>query len=326
MRKVIISLAPVAGPSPVDPDKLAEDVVKSVQAGAAMCHLHCKKRTGELTPDTCVIIESFEKICAKCDVVVQASTGGISDMSIEERCNPLEYWRVESASLNGGSTNLGEAVYRNSFDDIRYCARQCYEREIVPETEVFDIGMINNVEMVAREQPFREPILYNLVFGHKGGMQPTIEALTAFRSFVPEGRLWGVTHFGRDNWTFLAAAIAMGATVVRIGFEDSAYLDEYTDAKYNYEVVEKLVKLIRAMGLEPATPDEARAILKTAPKAANRATPSKCNTAAGCGGKCGGNCSCGGHGHDHNHKHQESNVINGVDIDAVVRQVLAEMN
>ena len=93
-------------------------------------------------------------------------------------------------------------------------------------------------------------------------MQPTIEALTAFRSFVPKRALWGVTHFGRDNWTFLAAAIAMGATVVRVGFEDSDYLDENSRAKYNYQVVEKAAALIRAMGLEPATPREARDILK----------------------------------------------------------------
>jgi len=321
MRKVIISLAPVAGPSPVNPDELAKDVVKSVQAGAAMCHLHCKKRTGELTPDTCVIIESFEKICAQTDVVVQASTGGVSDMTIEERCNPLEYWRVESASLNGGSTNLGEAIYRNSFDDIRYCAKQCYDKEILPETEVFDIGMINNVEMVAKEMPFRDPVLYNLVFGHKGGMQPTIEALTAFRSFVPEGRLWGVTHFGRDNWTFLAAAIAMGATVVRIGFEDSAYLDENTTARYNYQVVEKLVNLIHSMGLEAATPQEARRMLNLAPKTKEGASHSKCNSAAGCGGNCSGNCSCG----DHGHKNVAAGKLASVDIESIVRSVLQQM-
>lgn len=325
MRKVIISLAPVAGPSPVNPDELAKDVVKSVQAGAAMCHLHCKKRTGELTPDTCVIIESFEKICAQTDVVVQASTGGISNMTIEERCNPLEYWRVESASLNGGSTNLGEAVYRNSFDDIRYCAKQCYDKEILPETEVFDIGMINNVEMVAKEMPFRDPVLYNLVFGHKGGMQPTMEALAAFRSFVPNGRLWGVTHFGRDNWTFLAAAIAMGATVVRIGFEDSAYLDDNTKAQYNYQLVEKLVKLIHAMGLETATPQEARRMLNLAPKSKENAVNSKCNSAAGCGGHCGGNCTCGGHGHEEKNKVGVSNLT-GVDIETIVKNVLQQIN
>lgn len=265
MRKVIVSVAPVAGPSPVDPMALAADVVLSVAKGASLCHLHCKTREGKLTPNTDVLVESFERILAETDVVVQASTGGVSNMNIVERCKPLDYPKVESASLNGGSTNLGEAVYRNSFDDIRYCAKACYEREIVPEIEVFDIGMLNNIKVVAEEQPFRKPILYNLVFGHKGGMQPTMEALSSFVSFVPKGHLWGVTHFGRDNWTFLAAAIAMGATVVRIGFEDSPYLAPGVNAEYNWQVVERLVKLIRMMGLEPATPDEARKMINIAP-------------------------------------------------------------
>ncbi|MDF2804378.1 MAG: 3-keto-5-aminohexanoate cleavage protein [Anaerocolumna sp.] len=226
-----------------------------------MCHIHSKDMDGNLTADISLITELFETVREKRDVVIQASTGGVSKMSIQERCYPLEYEKVESASLNGGSTNLGEAVYINSFEDIRYCAKICYDKNILPEIEVFDIGMINNVNLVRKELTFRDPVLFNLVFGHKGGMQPTIEALSAFKSFVPADSLWGVTHFGRNNWTFLAAAIAMGATVVRIGFEDSPYLAERETANSNYQVVERLVQLIRAMGLEPATPSEARELL-----------------------------------------------------------------
>ena len=260
--KVIISLAPVAGPAPLDPDTVSADVVKCIDAGASMCHLHCKTREGILTPDITVISETFDRVLSKRDVVVQVSTGGISRMTIEERCRPLSYPKAESASLNGGSTNLGEAVYINSFDDIRYASKACYDRQVLPEIEVFDIAMINNMAIVRREQPFQDPVLFNLVFGHKGSMPPTVEALAAFCSFVPHDCLWGVTHFGRDNWTFLAAAIAMGAVIVRIGFEDSVYIDEDTNAAANYQLVEKLSGLIRAMGLEPATPDEARKILK----------------------------------------------------------------
>lgn len=264
MHKIIISVAPVAGPDPVDPKAVAEDVIQSIDAGASLCHLHCKNREGKLTPDTSLIIETFEHILSERDVIVQASTGGISEMNIEERCYPLNYKKVESASLNGGSTNLGEAIYRNSFEDIRYCAKTCYEKHILPEIEVFDIGMINNIRMIQKEQPFKDPVLYNLVFGHQGGMQPTVEALTAFRSFVPKDALWGVTHFNRDNWTFLAAAMAMGASVVRIGFEDSRYLAPRQYAAKNVEVVRRLVWLMQAMGLEPATVDDARRRLKLA--------------------------------------------------------------
>ncbi len=265
-RKIMISVAPVAGPEPLVPEELAEDVAKCIDLGAGICHLHCKTREGVLTPDITNMAEALDMIRAKRDVVIQVSTGGISDMDIVQRCNPLDYKWAESGSLNGGSTNLGEAVYVNSFDDIRYCAGQCYEKNVIPEIEVFDIGMINNMKLVFEEVPYRTPVWFNLVFGHKGGMQPTIEALAAFRSFVPEGCLWGVTHFGRDNWTFLAAAIAMGASLVRIGFEDSRFLSNDRDAVYNYELVEKLARLVREMDLEVASPDEVREIISSVKK------------------------------------------------------------
>lgn len=260
-QKVIISLAPVQAGTPVNADTLAEDVAKSVAAGAAMCHLHCRKQNGDLTPDISYMEECFEKILSKTDVIVQTSTGGVSEMDIVQRCAPLAYAKSESASLNGGTTNLGEAVYINTFDDIRYCAKQVYERNIIPEIEVFDIGMIHNIMSTTKEVSYRDPIIFNLVFGHKGGMQPTIDSLSAFRSFVPANTKWGVTHFGRNNWNFLAAAIAMGASIIRIGFEDSHYLTAQQDAQYNYQLVEKLSALIRAMDFEPATPEEARQIM-----------------------------------------------------------------
>src|SRR5687767_398747 len=115
MNKVIVSIAPVSGTDPLVPDTLVKDLEKCIDAGASMCHLHCKTREGKLTPDISNISMAFDKILETRDVIVQASTGGISDMTIEERCNPLTYHRVESASLNGGSTNLGEAIYRNSL-------------------------------------------------------------------------------------------------------------------------------------------------------------------------------------------------------------------
>lgn len=266
MRKVIISLAPVEAGKPVDKEALVEDVVKSARAGAAMCHLHCRRPDGSLTPDTTELEDTFERIAQRTDLVIQASTGGVSEMNIEQRCRPLDYWRVESASLNGGTTNLGEAVYINSFEDIRYCARAVYERGIIPEIEVFDIGMIYNIRMTQEQAPYRDPVLYNMVFGHKGGMQPNMECLTTFRAAVPSDAKWGVTHYGRDNWEFLAAAIAMGAAVVRIGFEDSRHLAPGKEASFNYEEVEKLAALIRAMDLEPATPQEARQIMCTLPR------------------------------------------------------------
>ena len=260
-RKVIISLAPVAAGTAIDYRDLAADIVDSIDAGASMCHLHARDSSGALTPDCTEMIDCFKAVRTERDVVVQASTGGVSDLTIEERCNPLNYDIVESCSLNGGSTNLGEFVYHNSFEEIRYVAKRSFDANTVPEIEVFDIGMIQAVEELSQQSPFRTPKLYNLVFGHKGGMQPSPEALMAFRSFVPSDCMWGVTHFGRIDWDFLAFAIAAGATDVRIGFEDSASLGAGRVATRNSELVSRLNDLIKAIGYEAATPAEARAIL-----------------------------------------------------------------
>lgn len=262
MRKIIISLAPVKADAHVDSTALADDVTKCARAGASLCHLHCRLPNGALSPDYTYMANCFDAILQKSDIAVQVSTGGVSEMNIEQRCYPLDYGKTETASLNGGTINLGENVYINSLQDIRYCANACNKRGILPETEVFDISMINIMEQIRKQQPFASPMLYNLVFGHKGGMSANIESLIAFRSFVPKDALWGVTHFNRNNWTFIAAAIAMGASIVRIGFEDSDYLTDNLAATHNWQLVEKLAELIRAMGLIPANVTETRSVLK----------------------------------------------------------------
>ncbi len=262
-KKIIISVAPVQAGEAVYANALAYDLEKCVQKGATMCHLHARVPDGALSEDITYLVECFEKIREKTDIVIQVSTGGISEMTIEQRCKPLEYEKAETASLNGGSTNLGEAIYHNSFNDIRYCANQAYYYGILPEIEVFDIGMIHNIEMLRQEEKtkFKEPIIYNLVFGHKGGMQATTENLYAFRNFVPKDAIWGITHYGRENWSFIATALAMGASLIRIGFEDSRYISDTATAQFNYELVEKLVEIIRILDLDVATVEEARQIM-----------------------------------------------------------------
>ncbi len=261
MKNVIISVAPVMATDYFRPEELAEDVKKCVDYGATICHMHCKDEQGKLTPNIDFMAKTFDTILEKTDIIVQASTGGISEMTIEERCNPLNYSKARSSSLNGGSTNLGEVIYNNSFEDIRYCNKAMIEKNISPEIEVFDIGMINNIHLLSKEMELQQPLIINTVFGHKGGMPATIEHLMAFRNFIPKNTIWGVTHFGRDNWQFLAGAIALGVDLVRIGFEDSPYLNKDENAKYNFQLVEKLSCIIKSMELNVASLEKAKEIL-----------------------------------------------------------------
>ena len=91
-EKILISVAPVsAADKEIDPVRIANDVIACAKAGAAMVHLHVRDRQGNLTPDLSVLKEIVERIREKSDIVIQASTGGVSDLTIEERCAPLYY-------------------------------------------------------------------------------------------------------------------------------------------------------------------------------------------------------------------------------------------
>lgn len=268
MGKLIISVAPVsAADTRVIPPEVAMEAIASARAGAALVHLHVRDQTGKLTPDVSDFEDTIKRIRAGSDIILQASSGGISNMNMEQRCAPLlKCPLVEMTSLNGGSVNLGDAVYPNSLPDIRYCAQVAVEKAIVPEYEVFEVGMINAICELEPELKLSRPLLINTVFGHRGTMPATIDALVHFRHFIPKGALWGVTHFGRRDFSFIAAAVGMGADLVRIGFEDSKFLNATERAESNVQLVEKLVAITRGMDREIATPDEARQILNIRPK------------------------------------------------------------
>jgi Uncharacterized conserved protein len=260
-NKVLLSVAPVAATdTDVDPERVARDVIACAKAGAGMVHLHVRDRRGALTPDLTWFKETVERIRKETDIVIEASTGGVSELSIEERCAPLLYDAVECASLNVGSVNLGETVYRNPISEVRWCVEAILDQGKTPEVEVFEIGMIHTTCELAREYAFREPLLFSIVLGHEGAAPATPEALVAMRSFIPEGMLWGITHAHRESNGIISAAVGLGAKTVRIGFEDSAVIDAGVTAKTNLPIVEHFVKLLRAMGKEPMTPDEARQV------------------------------------------------------------------
>lgn len=262
MRKVLISVAPVSAlDKTIDPKKIAEDVIECEKAGAGMVHLHVRDAQGNLTPDLTVFKETVERIREKSNIIIQASTGGISKLTIQERCAPLYYDKVEATSLNVGSCNLGNAVYCNPIDEVEYCVSEIIKMNKIPEIEVFELGMIHTVRELRKKFMFKDPILFSIVLGHIGAAPATIEALTAMRSFIPQDALWGITHAHRKNYEIFSAALGMGASTVRVGFEDSNYLDENMQVDKNVFLVKRVAKLIDVIGFAPATHDEARKML-----------------------------------------------------------------
>jgi 3-keto-5-aminohexanoate cleavage enzyme len=157
-----------------------------------------------------------------------------------------------------GSCNFGDDVYINTLPDIRYWAKRMQETETVPELEVFDLSMIATCGRIADEGLISRPMHFNICLGFESAIQATPENLYALQAAVPEGATWGVVHDGMKDFQILGAALGLGASTVRVGFEDSFYYTPEKTAATNIELVTRLRALVEAMGLEPMTPKEAR--------------------------------------------------------------------
>ncbi len=147
-RKIIVAVAPtgkkIKPPSvnPLAPEDVARQVIACEKAGASMVHMHVRDQQGEQTEDITDFSATLDLIRKDSGIVIQGSTGGLTDLTLEQRCVALGDARVEVASLNMGSINFGEDVYVNRMPDIRYWARRMEETRVVPELEIFAAGML----------------------------------------------------------------------------------------------------------------------------------------------------------------------------------------
>jgi 3-keto-5-aminohexanoate cleavage enzyme len=266
-RKVIVGLAPVGTDlpegvqNPLSPAEVAEEVIACTEVGAGMVHLHVRDSAGVQTADITEFSRTLDLIREKSDIIIQGSTGGVSDLSLEERCTALNDPRVEMASLNMGSANFDEGVYINTLPDIRYWANRMKETEVVPELEVFEAGMVNNVKILCDEGVIGKPLIYNFCLGFKGALPASADNIHFLKSIIPADAPWGFVHHGMRDLSLLATAIGMAASIVRVGFEDSVYLTPGKMVVKDVDLVRNVVSLIHQMGLEIATPSEARELL-----------------------------------------------------------------
>ena len=272
MKKILVSVAPVAATDIlINPRAIARDVYECYKNGACMVHLHCRDLNGRLTPDISLLEETIDYIRQYCDIVIEISTGGVSNLTIEERCQTCYPSWVETNSLNVGSVNLGTAVYQNPIRDVEYCVGKILENGKTPDIEVFELGMINTVRELDEKFHFPRPLLFALVFGHGGEMPATVPALDHMIAALgenfpnPNDVLWGYTQAHRQDWEMVKVALDKGASAVRVGFEDSDMIAPGVHCDTNAAIIADVVDVIKSKGMMPMTPDEVRAMLKIPP-------------------------------------------------------------
>ena len=266
-RKIIVAVAPVGrqveppAVNPLTPKQVAEEVIRCARAGAGMVHLHVRDAKGAQTEDISAYSKTLDLIRKSSDIVVQGSTGGLTTLTLEERCVALNDPRTEVASLNMGSVNFGDDVYINRLPDIRYWAKRMRQTKTVPEMEIFDSGMLPAAQALIAEGAIKPPYSICFCLGFHWTLAPDPRSLFFMTTLMEAKVPWGVVHDGMTDLSLLAAAISLGASLVRVGFEDSIFWAPGQAARRNAQLVEKLAALVRLMGHEVATPAEARGIL-----------------------------------------------------------------
>ena len=296
--KVIISCAvtgsihtPSMSPYlPVTAAEIAEAALGAAEAGAAIVHLHARNPEDGRPDQTPEAFEPFLKIIKQSsDVVMNLTTGGSPYMPVEERVRPAAHWKPEVASLNMGSMNFGlfpmlkrykefkyewepamlegskDLVFRNSYKDIRYALETLNETNCRYEFECYDTSHLYNLHYFYTEGLVKAPLFIQTCFGLLGGIGAHPEEVlhmkrTADRLFGSDYR-WSVLAAGRSQMQVAAMAASMGGHV-RVGLEDNLWLDKGELARTNAEQVVRARQIIEGLGLEIATPDEARDILQ----------------------------------------------------------------
>ncbi|MGH6894487.1 MAG: 3-keto-5-aminohexanoate cleavage protein [Dongiaceae bacterium] len=296
-RKVVITCAvtgsihtPSMSPYlPVTAQEIADAAIGAAEAGAAIVHLHARDpKTGK--PDqTPQAFEPFLKVIKqRSNCVVNLTTGGGPGMRLEERVAPAATFKPEVASLNMGSMNFGlfpmlnrfkefkhewerahlegsrDMVFRNTFKDIEYVLTTLGGNGTRFEFECYDTAHLYNLHHFLERGLVKPPLFVQTVFGILGGIGPHPEDVlhmkrTADRLFGDQYH-WSVLGAGRSQMQIAAMAAAMGGNV-RVGLEDSLWSGPGKLASSNAEQVRLARQIIEGLGLEIATPDEAREIL-----------------------------------------------------------------
>ena len=275
---------------PVTPAQIAEQAVGAANAGAAIVHLHARvPETGEPTGSADVFAQFLPVIKRQTDAVINITTGGSPAMSVQDRLAGAVRFQPEMCSLNMGTMNFAifpaakrfkqwkhpweepyllnsdDFVFRNTFRDIAYILETLGAHGTKFEHECYDVGHLYTLAHFVDRGLVKLPFFVQMIFGILGGIGLDLDNLmfmkqTADRLFGKGTFQWSVLAAGRFQMPFVTQAALMGGNV-RVGLEDSLFISRGKLAVSNAEQVEKVKRILAEMGLEPATPAEARQML-----------------------------------------------------------------
>ncbi|HZS60441.1 MAG TPA: 3-keto-5-aminohexanoate cleavage protein [Gemmatimonadaceae bacterium] len=245
---------------PVSTGEIVDCAQRVRDAGAAIVHLHARQLDQSPSYDPAAYAEIVERIRDVTDLVVCVSLSGRFVPDVSRRAAALAS-QPDLASLTLGSMNFMTQPSVNAPDTIRELATRIYAAGAVPELEVFDTGFANVASYLARKDVLRAPYYVNVILGSLGTAPMDLIGLGHIVSLLPEGSIWSVGGLGRFQLDANLLALAAGGHI-RVGLEDNIYFDRRrSELADNPRLVDRIARVARDIGREPATPSEARRII-----------------------------------------------------------------
>jgi 3-keto-5-aminohexanoate cleavage enzyme len=287
-RKVIVTIAPTGGMAPrsasphlpLQPQEIADDVYRCYNAGASVVAVHARRPDDLCTCNPEIYKDINARIRSKCDIIINNSTGGgINGDMIIENPNGFPEFNFEERlkGIEGGAemctldpttiiaTFEGrEIVMNTSPERVKILAQRMKDRGIKPEWEVFSpTHLLQDVTRCLNAGLDEPPYFINFVLGvdrgFQGAMPYSPKILQQMVELMPKDAIFNVSAVGPAQLEAGIMSILLGGHV-RVGLEDNLYFSRGRLAT-NLELTERIVRIIREMGFEPATPAEARQIM-----------------------------------------------------------------
>src|SRR4030042_3148317 len=251
---------------PEQPDEIAESAYACYQEGAAICHIHARDKEGKTTGSKEIFQDIHDRIRKKCNIILQDSTGGGPNLTLEQRIECL-HAKPKMASLNMGtmirvSGQYAGVPFSNMRKDIEAYIARMNKLGIKPEMEVYSHAMFREVDNLVQKGLVKKPYYINLVLGmmYQGAVDATPKYLYSMIDFLPEDTIFNVTPVGVAQLPLTTMGMILGGCI-RVGMEDNIYYRKGELVKNNAQFVARAVRIARELNKEPATPDEARKIL-----------------------------------------------------------------
>jgi uncharacterized protein (DUF849 family) len=246
---------------PVAPKEIAEDILRCYNAGATIFHIHARDNSGNPTWWSSIydeIILETRKFVP--NAIICGSTSGRLWSDFELRAQVLNC-NIQMASLTMGSMNFSSGPSVNSQQTVSGLHKVMLEKNVKPEMEIFDIGMLDYSSYFIEKETVKPPYYFNLFLGSLGTLSAKAENLTNMITKLPKNSIWAATGVGKYQFEVNCWAVALGGNV-RVGLEDSVWMDkEKKDLATNVGQVERIVNVARSMGREPATTEQVKELL-----------------------------------------------------------------